>query len=134
MTLLTRFEYSKKAMVHMQWMRWVFGLTTFLLAVTALGFDSPWRVGWLGLAAIIPMYVHAFTGHPEELRELRKLARDHTDPGHAEAQAVLKAIESEFHGLRAVAQLAILWVGLLVYLAICFSFAEPFDAILWFAT
>ena len=133
MSLLSSAEYKAKAENHTQWLCWIFGLTTILMAIAALEFPSPWRIAWLGLSAIVPMYVYAFTGHPEELRVLRELAKDQGASDRAVAAQRLKEVEVEFHGWRTALRMAILWIALVLYIAVCFSFTSPFCHILWFA-
>lgn len=131
MQLLTFSEYQAKAETHLQWLCWVFGLTTILIAIAALQFPSPWKAAWLGLTAVIPMYLYAFTGQPQELRILRRLAQNKNDPSCGEAHGLLKKIEREFHGAKIAARLHILWIAILLYGTVCLSFAKPFSAILW---
>ena len=130
MTLVSSNEYRKKAESHTEWLCWIFGITTIVIAITALSFPSPWRVAWLGLVAVIPMYVRAFTGVPEELKLLRALAKDRSAADREVAATRVREIEKEFHGWRTARRMLVLWLALALYACVCLSFAEPFSHLL----
>jgi hypothetical protein len=127
--LLTEQEYAAESKVHRDWLNWVFGITTFLYAVAALQFPSPWKMCLLGLALWIPMYIHAFTSIPSSLGALRQLASE----GSGEAKDILRVIESRHMGLRAVLKAFVLWASWILYISVLLSFfGPPYDFILWF--
>lgn len=127
--LLTEKEYSAEAKVHRDWLNWVFGITTFLYAVTALQFPSPWKICLLGLLLWIPMYIYAFKSVPPSLRALRQLAKE----GDTECKALLKLIETKHMGLSATLESSLLWISWVLYIAVLLTGADhPLDFMLWF--
>ncbi|MFC5491302.1 hypothetical protein [Dokdonella soli] len=122
-TLLTEREYAIEARIHMDWLCWIFGLTTFLLSITALQFTTPWKIALLGLGAVIPMYVHAFRSFPPSLYALRQLARE----GNAEAKNIAIFIEKKYHGWSAVRTSSIAWISLALYVSVLFSKVKHFS-------
>jgi len=124
--LLTETEYEVEARGHVEWLNWIFGITTFFLALTALQFNSPWKIAVVGLPLFVSMYIHAFRSFPPSLIALRDLVRKH--PERLDLAELQKRLERRFHGWRAVMRLAPFWIGLVLYVVVLFSEADITEA------
>ena len=71
--LITDAEYAAEVKSHSDYLNWIFGVTTFFLAVACLQFVTPWRPAVVCLGAVVPMYAYAFANLPMSLKVLRKL-------------------------------------------------------------
>jgi len=118
-TLLTETEYAAEARAHVEWLNWIFGITSFFLALTALQFASPWKIALIGLPLFASMYIHAFRSFPPSLVALRHLAKQ--NPQDASLREMQDRLERRFHGWRAVIRLAPFWIGLASYAVVLFS-------------
>ena len=130
--LISDEEYAKEAKSQSDYLNWIFGVTTFFLTLTCLQFNTPWKVAVICLGSVIPMYIYAIACLPISLRVLRALNRETKDP---EVQQILAHLERKFHGLGVVYTNAILWISLLFFLTVLFSFDQRLQPlILWIKT
>ena len=132
--LVTDIEYKTEAHKQAEWLNWVFAVVTFSLCIECLQFANPWRIATLGLGLVVPMYAYAFISFPPSLCALRKLRSEVQDDTrqHQEIDALIKHFETKYHGWIVIVRHLPLWLSLVIYLLILFSFTEPFSAILWF--
>ncbi len=133
-SLITENEYAAEAARHIEWLNWMFGITLFLFAISALQFKSPWKVCLVGLLLVIPMYVHAFRSFPPSMVSLRQLAKD--EPQNVEIKELVAHLERKYHSWKAAIELSPLWIAFAFYVAVMatglegFSFLQP--ALSWF--
>lgn len=127
-------EYQMEARAQAEWLNWVFAIVTFTLSVACLQFPTPWRAALLCLFLVLPMYAYAFFNMPQSLKTLRKL-RDEVKSDeiqHKEISALIRHIESKFHGWNVLLRHIPLWFSLALFFCVLFSFKQSFSFILWF--
>ncbi|MEN1943211.1 hypothetical protein WCE55_05025 [Luteimonas sp. MJ293] len=123
-SLIKENEYAAEAAKHVDWVNWIFSITVFLFAITALQFNSPWKICLVGLLIIVPMYVYAFRSFPPSLVALRQLVKE--DPGNEELSKLKVHLERKYHGWRAALSVSPLWISIAFYLFVMASGAEKF--------
>lgn len=131
--LIKENEYAAEAAKHVDWINWIFSITVFLFAITALQFKSPWKICLIGLLIVIPMYIYAFRSFPPSLVALRQLAKE--SPNNEELSSLKIHLEQKYHGWRAALAVSPLWISMAFYIFVmasgvdCFAFLRP--AITW---
>jgi hypothetical protein len=122
-------DYEKEAEVYYEWANWVFGLSTFLFAITALQFKSPWRIAALGLIVIVPMFLSV----PRRQPPLRMKLRMQAINGDKKINQLLDRVETNLYGLRAAFRHPLVLSSVALYLIVLFSWAPIFSGLVaWF--
>ncbi|CAM3215003.1 hypothetical protein [Moritella viscosa] len=126
--LLTEQEYEAEAKQHIDWLNWIFGITTFVLTLTSLQFDHPWKVCFVGSFLIVPMYIHGYRSFPPSLITLRELCKE--DPKNEELKELTERLEKKFHGIRVFISAAPFWISMVFYTFVFGTMIESFDFVL----
>lgn len=120
--LLSEQEYAAEAKKHVEWLNWIFGVTTFLLTLTSLQFNTPWKVCFVGAFLIVPMYAYGFFSFPPSLITLRELCKE--NPEDLNLNDLKNKLEKKFHGVKAVFTTTPFIISMTFYvlvLATCFD-------------
>ena len=130
--IITDEEYAREVKAHLDYLNWVFGISTLFLSIACLQFKTPWHAAVICLIAVVPMYIHAFVNFPTSLKTLRKLYKE---TNSAEIKKILDHLERKYHGFKAIYSTATLWLSLFLYLFVLFSFVPGFSPFLtWIQT
>jgi hypothetical protein len=125
-------EYANGATKHLDWVNWVFAITVYLFAVTALQFNSPWKICLLGLPLIILMNIHAILSFPQSLLDLRRWRKE--QPENQRLIELENKLEKEFHGWRAALKALPLWISVILYIVVMVSSKVDLELIHWLKT
>ncbi|QFI38791.1 hypothetical protein FR932_13490 [Moritella marina ATCC 15381] len=126
--LLTEQEYEVEAKKHIDWLNWIFGITTFLLTLTSLQFAQPWKVCFVGSFLIVPMYIYGYRSFPPSLIILRGLRKEY--PKDDELKELTGRLEKKFHGIRVFISAAPFWISMVFYTFVFGTMIEFFGFVL----
>ncbi|HDY8178583.1 hypothetical protein ACODG7_16185 [Vibrio anguillarum] len=126
--LLSEYEYAAEAKKHVEWLNWIFGITTFMITLTSLQFQTPWKVCFVGAFIIVPMYVYGFLSFPPSLIALRELCKE--NPENQEINELKIKLENEYHGIGAFFATVPFAVSMTFYIFVLGTAIDSFSFVL----